>query len=426
MVAYHLFYWPLALTSLMLLLESQFQNGVLARYPNAAEQLATFALAASSFQLLNAFLVFVPQTVTILARCPRSRKTCRRFVIAVGALLSGLLMTIGFLPVATRTFAAVMRIPPELLPPVISYLRWLAPLVLVNAIRQYYLGVLVRSGKTRVITVLNVIHLSILIGMLLAGRALGWSAIATLAVATIVSNLIHLALTSWAADERRLPAGEPALQPLRYHEIFRFFWPVAVTSGMFAMCRPVMYAFINRTAMAVTTVAALRLAFDAAMFFQNPVNQFRHVYTTFGREDPEGVRRFMFRVSFGLTAAMVLVAFSPLGRWMFRRLLGVDGMILEYALQTLRVLCLVPLTIAVRNLYHGQLMVERRTAGMAAGATLRVLAIAGMSWGLFHAGHLNHIACGLMLVIGFATEALTARRAVMRLRRLTPVPGRHR
>ncbi len=405
------------LTGLVILLESQIQNAFLARYPGGAANLATFALAVSSFQLLNAFLVFVPQTVTLLARCPRSRRTCFRFVLSAGILLSAPLLTIGFIPPGTRLFAHIMRIPPEILPNVVRYLQWMAPLLIVNATRHYYTGILIRMGRTRILTLLNVVHLLTLVAILIIGRARVWPAIVTVAVGTIAANLVHLALVSAAAAEKRLPESESPWQKLRYRDILAFFWPVALTSGMFAMCRPVMYSYINRTAMALTTVAALRLAFDVTMFFQNPVNQFRHMFTTFGEEDPDGVRRFMFRITYGFTAVMLLLAFSPLGRLLFHRVIGVEGAVLEQAIQALRILCLGPLTIAVRNLYHGQMMIRRRTRGMAVGGTLRVTVIAFLAWSFYRLGWLNHQTSALMLICGFAVEALVSRLAMIHLRR---------
>jgi hypothetical protein len=271
------------------------------------------------------------------------------------------------------------------------------------------------------------VHLGTLVAGLFAGRALGWAAIATLAGATIVSNVVDLALMAVVAagkPEPAMAAEAAGGRPVSYGDILAFFWPVAVTSAMFAMSRPVMYSFINRTATAVTTVAALRLAFDAAMFFQNPVNQFRHLYTTYGGEDPQGVRRFMLRVTAGLTAGMVLLAFTPLATVLFRDILGVDGEVLTQAVVALRVLCLVPLTIAVRNIYHGQLMVRRRTTGMAIAATLRVVAIGVISWALFRAGWLNYLTCAMLLVVGFVSEAAAARHSLVRLRRHGKGAGR--
>ncbi len=414
---YASFYWPLALTSLLALLELQFQNGVLARYPDAEVQLATFALASGSFQLLNAFLVFVPQMVTVLGRNAADRGICLRFVLMVGLILAVPLLVMSWFPPGTRLLALLLGIPAAVLPQVIRYLQWLTPLVVVNALCQYYVGVLVLAERTRLVTLLNAAHLTILVGVLLAGRALGWSAIGTLACATISANTLRLMLSAWAAAWRREPEppGPTDGPHLTHRAVFIFFWPVAMTSAMFAMTRPVLYAFVNRTDLALTTIAALRLAFDVGLCFQNPVNQFRHLYTTFGEADPVGVRRFMVRITAGLTLAMLVLAFTPLGRLFFIRVLGVHGPMLGQAVDALRVLCLAPAIIAVRNVYHGELMVGRRTGGMAVGSALRVLAIGGLAWLALRMGILDHTVCAMLLVAGFLAEAISSRCAVRRL-----------
>ncbi len=419
---YHRFYWPLALCSLIMIIESQVQNGVLARYPGGPAQLATFAMASSSFQLLAAFLVFVPQTVTVLGRSAQSRRACLVFVAGAGLLLSLPLGIAAFFPVGPRLLVAVLNVPSALLPGLIGYLRWLAPLVLVNALRHYFTGLLVQAERTRTVTVLNLLHLGVLAGWLLVGFRAGWAPVPTLAGATLAANILHLALGFWMAA--RIVHPEPVgrdRQPLTHRQILAFFWPVALTSGMFAMSRPVMYAFINLTAGAVVTVAALRIAFDVAMTFQNPVNQFRHLYATYGHGDPHGVRRFMVRISLGLTAAMAALAFSPLARWFFATVLNAEGEVLAQAVGVLRILCLAPLIITVRNLYHGHMMVKRRTFGMAVAAVLRVAAIALFSWLLHRLGLLNHLACGALLVLGFAAEALASALSVATWSRPMPL-----
>jgi len=58
-----------------------------------------------------------------------------------------------------------------------------------------------------------------------------------------------------------------------------------------------------------------------------------------------------------------------------------------------------------RNYFHGRLMVERRTAGMAAGAILRVAGIYGACQLLFSLGWLNHVTASFVLILGFVIEA---------------------
>ena len=86
------------------------------------------------------------------------------------------------------------------------------------------------------------------------------------------------------------------------------------------------------------------------------------------------------------------------------------------SLQATRVLCLSPLVIAVRNLYHGQMMVERKTGSMPLAALLRVLSMGGAAYLLMRLDRLDHVSGALVLVLGFVVEAVMVRSSAGRLR----------
>lgn len=411
---YWSFYWPLGLTSTALLLEKQVQNGVLARYPDPTDELATFALAQSSFQLVNAALIFVPQMIAVLGRSRQARRRCRSFVTLLGIVLALPLAFMAFTAAGQGLLNGLLNIPVELAPQVARYLQWLAPLVVVNAMRHYCTGVLVLGQKTGTVTCMNITHMVILISVLLTGFRLEWGALPTLALGTVISNSLTLIAAAVAASRVKTPPSPDGDEPLAWRAMWSFFWPVALTSLMFAFSRPMLYSYVNLTAQAVATVAALRVAFDFAAFFQNPVNQFRHVYATFGATDPDGVRRFMFRVTGGLVAVMALFVFTPLSRTLFSGVLGIEGEVLHRATEAMAVLCLVPIVIALRNLNHGKMLVRRRTASMAVAAILRVLMIAVVARSLYTAGLLDHRTACVALVLGFGVEALIVHLASVR------------
>ena len=85
---YWAFYWPLALIGLAGVIASQFQNGVLARYPDAVRQLAIFAFATGTLQLFAAATGFIPEMANILGRGAGPRRVCLRFTLAVCVVLT--------------------------------------------------------------------------------------------------------------------------------------------------------------------------------------------------------------------------------------------------------------------------------------------------------------------------------------------------
>jgi hypothetical protein len=85
-----------------MLLAQQFQNSALARYPDAARELAVFAFASSVFHLFNAALIFMPQMCNSFARSPQGWRVCLRFSLRVCLLLTLPLALMGFTPPGRR------------------------------------------------------------------------------------------------------------------------------------------------------------------------------------------------------------------------------------------------------------------------------------------------------------------------------------
>ncbi|MFC1806662.1 hypothetical protein ACFL09_06770, partial [Planctomycetota bacterium] len=279
---YWRFYWPLAATGLVMLLGRQFQNGVLARFEDAARELATFKLAMSVAMPFGAMLVFVPQMVNVLARSRRGRAVCLRFILAVGLVITLPLALAAFTAPGRAVVAWVFSLDAKTSRTVATYLWFFTPLVALRGLQQYYTGMLVQARRTGMVTLLNTARLVAMVGMLLTGLHLGWGPVWTVALAGVLSAGLCLVLAGVLYALCYQPPERPEHEDLTYRETLAFFWPVAVTSIMFALSRPILYAFLNRTAEGVVAVAAAAVAFDVSMFFGSAINQFRHFFVTFG------------------------------------------------------------------------------------------------------------------------------------------------
>jgi len=401
---YWRFYWPLSLTGLAMLLARQFQNGTLARYPDAVAELATFAFASSTFMLFNASLAFIPQMANVFARSRRGKKVCFRFLLLLCGMLTIPVTFLALAPAGRHLIGRIFEIDGKVLSSVVQYLRYLLPLIFIRGLRHYYTGLLIQAKRTGYVTLLNVLYLATVILVLMTGVYLGWGAVKTLAFAQVWSGLVQVVL-SFALYLRFWDLPDvPEHENLTYRELFAFYWPVAITSTMFALSRPIIYAFLGRMPDGTATIAAVRVTFDFAMIFHSAMNQFRHLFVTFGREHLPDLRRFMVRVLIAVMLLMVLVAATPLSKFVFHDLLGIDGDVLAMARQLIWVLCLVPLIVSVRNYFHGIRLIGRRTRAMAAAAIARNLTICLLAWPMQSEGWLGHWAAGGILVAGFAAE----------------------
>ncbi len=438
---YWRFYWPLALTGVAMLLAPQIHNRALASYPDAKRELAIFALALSVFGLFRATLAFVPQMANVLVRSAGSYRRVRLLVVIVCAALTAPVAFLAFTPPGEAVLRAALALDGVALDSVVRYLRFCTPLLISNGLVQFYTGLLVQAKRTGTVTLLGVLKLAGAVVVLVVGWELGWTPVTALSLSLLLPSLGHLALTyivhlSIYADpaegqapwkvrparydrDARRPSGLASLsrasaeRPERcgpndvvtWRGALDFFWPVALTACMFALSRPIIYLFLMRLPEGEAGVAALRVSFTFAIIFHNPVNQFRHFFVTFAREDLEGVRRFMARIVVVLVAIMVLLAATPLLRLCFRYLLNIKADVLDAAVRAFWPMCLMPAVVAFRNYYHGLALLNRRTLGMGLGGIGRNVAVYTACLVLLRFGLLGSATAAWVLLLGFAAEA---------------------
>jgi hypothetical protein len=406
---YWRFYWPLALTAVAMGLSVQFQNATLARYPAATRELATLALAWGAFGLFNACLQFVAQLSNVYARSPFARRRSHWFVGLASVTIAAPVAALALLPAGAAVLGAVYGIEPAITDGVQHYLAWFTPLILLNAQRFYYTGLLVQAELTGRVTVLNVVYLCAVILGLVIGFRLGGAPVPVIAGSELGAATLHLVLVWWVCRRRYRPPLERGHEHLAWSELVRFFVGVSTTGVMFAVSRPILFAYVARNPNALVAIAALRVTFDFTMLFQQAANQFRHFFVTFGWHDLAGKRRFMAMICGALTAIMLLFAVTPLAHWVWGDLMGIPTEVVDGAVGALLVMCLMPLAIIYRNYFHGRLMIERRTGGMALGGVLRVAGIWALASLGASAGWLDERVAAWFLVAGFAIEAAGAR-----------------
>lgn len=414
MRTYWRFYWPLALTGVGMVLSVQFQNATLARYPEAVTELAVLALAYGVFGFFNASMQFISQLANVYARSPLANQRTWRFVVIASICIMLPLLAIASTALGTAFIRLAFSIDETLAAKVSAYLLLMCPLILLNAQRHFNTGLLIQARLTGWVTVCNFVYLGSVIIMLLTGFSQGWAPVRVIVGAELVGVSILLALLIFARSRVYSPPLEAENSEhvdVTYAQLLKFFIPVSTTGIMFALSRPVLFAFVARTPNGLITIAALRVGFDFSALFQQAANQFRHFFISFGFDDLPAKRRFMMIVAAGLTAIMLLFALTPLADLIWGSVMGLPPELMSLSIEVLMITCLMPSIIVYRNYFHSRLMRLRKTAGMAYGAMTRVLGILIMASIFFKFGWLNHYTAAAILILGFVIEAAMAQWA---------------
>jgi hypothetical protein len=318
--------------------------------------------------------------------------------------------------IATTAFGAdviqrIFGIDPTLADRVQAYLILMCPLILLNAQRHYFNGLLIQARRTGWVTIFNLVYLAIVVTSLVVGFQLAMEPRLVIVGADIIGVCALLILLVTARFRIYQLPDVPEHEEVTYWELVKFFIPVSTTGVMVALSRPVLFAFVARTPDGLLTIAALRIAFDFSMIFQQAANQFRHFFISFGFDDLRRKQLFMAVIAAGLTLFMLVFALTPLADWVWGRLMGLPPGLMQLAVDVALIMCLMPAAIVYRNYFHSRLMHMRRTAGMAYGSVARVVSIFAMAATLFGMQALNHTTAALALILGFVVEALIAQWA---------------
>ena len=401
---YWAFYWPLALTACILLFGMQIFNAVLARYPDAERELAVFAYATSIIQFLEVATAFMPQMVMVYGRSAAARYRVLRFCMLAGLLFSGFALFLGGTALGRSWITAVYQVEGELLDDISLYLLCLFPTILLRSCFHYFAGLLTQNDRTRWVSASAFIGVALGVIFCLYGYYSSWEAIPTLVSAQLSASLGMLFCAALAYRRYYKAAPETEFEEPSYNDLFRYFWPVSLTGMSFGLGRPLIYAFVSRTPDALITIAALRVGLDFFMISQMALNQFRSLIPSLGLDNLREKQRFIAGVTAVFTLLMAIVVFSPLDQLVLRQLLGLNEVLYIQVKQTLVVVVATPVILAVRNYFHGILLVHKRTKGIALGSACRILTIFVCCWLFLMAGVLNGWTAPLSMVLAFFVE----------------------
>ena len=396
------------------MLSVQFQNAALAKYPNAVTELAVLALAYGVFSFFNASLQFIAQLSNVYARSPHATRQSWRFVVLASTLIMVPLAVIAGTHAGMALISNIFSINVNLTGRVGEYLTLLCPLILLNGQRHYFSGLLVQAKLTGWMTTINFIYLGVVIATLLTGLALAVKPTYVVVGAETLGVIVMLALLLWARYRLYQPPKNSEHEAVTFRELWGFFVPVSTTGVMFALSRPILFAFVARTPDGIATIAALRVAFDFSMIFQQAANQFRHFFISFGFDDLPSKRRFMLVVGAGITVIMLIFSLTPLHSLLWGSFMGLPPKLVSVSRDATIIMCLMPAIIIYRNYFHSQLMMARQTSGMAFGGIVRVIGIYACAQLLFSVGWLDHVAAAFILILGFVIEAVIAKMSSQR------------
>jgi len=372
----------------MMAVEGPFLAAVIARLADPKFNLAAYGVAFAFALLVEAPVIMIMSASTALAEDETSFRKLRTFTYGLNAAVTAVLLIMLIPPVFDSLMLDLIALPQE-----VARLSYVALWILLpwpGAIgyRRFYQGLLIRDGRTRLVaygTVLRLTTMATTALVLYFAFSLPGAYVGAAALAVGVSAEALASRWMARASVRKL-LGDPGSEDgtredLTYRRIWQFYYPLVLTSVIGLAVQPMLTFFLGRARAPIESLAVLPVVVSFSFIFRAMGLSYQEVsIALMGKrfEHVQELGRFAVVLGVASTAALALVALTPLARFWFETVSGLSPELAEFAIVPTMILIPIPFMSVILSFQRGLLVVARRTRPIIWATVLEVAGIALM------------------------------------------------
>jgi progressive ankylosis protein len=380
------FWLPLAGTWLMMSVEGPFIAAIIARLADPEINLAAYGAAFAFALIIEAPVIMMMTASTSLVRDSQSLSKLRQFTwilnISITALMLVLLIPKVFF------FITIDAID---LPQNTAELAYMATIILLPwpaaiGIRRFYQGVMIRNHATRRVvygTVIRLISMSSTAVILyrfsgLPGVCIGAAALSAGVTAEAIFTRIMVHPTLTRLKKLKNESGRSVRAPLKFIQISKFYYPLALTSMLTLGVHPMVTFFIGKGAMPNESWALLPVVGSFVFLFRGIGISFQEAAITLlgkNKDDDRLVTRFATFLGLGLAAGLVVIAFTPLSGIWFIQVSGLKPELAGLAITPVMILGIFPALTVLISFQRALLVQRNRTSPITMATIIEVTGI---------------------------------------------------
>ncbi|RED64162.1 multi antimicrobial extrusion protein MatE [Cohnella lupini] len=333
-----LFFIPMGLSVLMINLSHVIINGTLARSSNPEIILAGYALAMSLLVVTEKPAVLFRQTCSALVRDRISFRAVRQvsFYVFGAALVFGGL--VAYTPLGHWIFGGAYGADPIVEREAVHAYYALMFLSVFSGIRCLYQGVIIYKMRTRWLTIAMIFRLG---GMFLLSQyflRIGVDSALQGTVIFVFGMMIEASISWWESGKllKEMPERAEDCDVSKPKQVTAFYNPLLYSSLIVVWLLPILNALLGTTERGTLAVASFAVAGSLMNLVLGFFTYFHQIALLFVKSNPEIVRKFTLMLGFIPPMLLLLMAFTPIGSWMFSHILGVKGDLLQACIHALR------------------------------------------------------------------------------------------
>ena len=364
-------WWPLATSWIFMGLELPSVSAAIARLPNPTISLAAYGGVIFPLALLiESPIIMLLAASTALSKDLRSHELVRRFMWTAGLGFTFVHALVAWTPLFDVVVGGILGVPVEIREPARIGLRIMTPWTISIAYRRFHQGLLIRFGRSKLVSVGTAIRLATLVTVLTlgvtSGRFPGYVVGTTAVVASVVAEAIFAGFCAWPIVRGPLRAAPEITPALTQKRFMNFYIPLMLSPLIVFLATPITSAAISRMPRALESLAVWP-ALTGIVFTLRSTGFALNEVVVAMLERPgarPALERFTLVLALVTSGVLLLLAATPLGHAWFSHVAGLPPDLV--ALATLGVILAVPMPAlsTAQSLWQGALVHAHRTRGV--------------------------------------------------------------
>lgn len=378
------FFLPIAAMTMIMMSSHNVISSALAQTAFPAIALSAYSVGQSMSATLQAPIWAIVKLTTSVAQDRTSAINLMKVAITIGAIVLVALILVGFTPLSNIVFKGIMGVSDELYNDTLSAFRILIIMPIFGVIRTTHQGFVALRRKTYWMTVGTIARIS---SMFIAALVLtrtsfitGGAVGATILLIGFSFESIISFLTGRKWLKEAPEKNEDQRDPLSVKRIWIFFIPLILAQISTSFVNPGISATLARAAEPEEAISSYYVARSLAWIFLGMGFRVHQLVLVFVKDRLSWlrVRRFVYALILVMVICLAIIAFTPVGPWIYANILKVEIDLAQRAINALAFFVIIPPAMFISELHQGLMLKRQKSNGLSICKAFNVTTLIGM------------------------------------------------
>lgn len=390
------FYFPLICMAVILGSTGTFVNSALARLSSPVIYISAYSVAHSFMSMFQSPLYMISPTVASLANNANQYKQVKRFAIIITMIITSIMIIFRVSGLTRVVLSSVFHLSGTTLNEAVKIFSIFMLYPLGLFIKDFSQGIMIKFKKTWLMPISSSVRVITLILFVVSVEHLTFIPTALLAGGILIGSLYTDGLTSLIgikATVKNVPKAfekqsesnnedldqEAEGNSLALSNVWRFYWPLIITSFFHSLNSPVINASLGQSIDPDITISIFSVAWGLCHLINSPLTEFYQVPIGFMKADDSkseiAVKRFAILLGVLFTALFLIVGFTQIGMYILTVLIGVEDRIANIANDMIKIATILPVLTVLIQYQTGVMMKNQTTKPLSKGKAINLITL---------------------------------------------------